>query len=213
MKILVADDHPLIRHGLKQLMADYGITASVEEAGNGSEALRKVMDWDPDMVLLDIHMPGKTGLQVLKEIRKKKPRLPVLMLSLVSEREFAIEALRAGASGYISKDSPNDELIAAIRRVLSGKRYFSPDVAEMLVTADTGKTEKLPAKLSPRESDVLNKIVEGKRIKQIAEEMCCSPKTVSTYRRRILDKMNMTSNAELIRSSIKTGGQAEITAE
>ena len=120
MKILLADDHPLIRQGLRQMMADYGIIATVSEAGDGPETVRKVKEWDPDVVLLDIHMPGKNGLQVLREIRQERPGLPVLLMSLLAEKEFALGAIREGAAGYISKDSPPDELISAIRRVIGG---------------------------------------------------------------------------------------------
>lgn len=198
LKILIADDHPVVRRGLKQIIADNPDMAVVDEATNGWEVLNKVRASDYNVVLLDIAMPGKDGLDVLTQLKQEKPRLPVLMLSMYPEEQFAVRALRAGASGYLTKESAPDELVGAIRKVSAGGKYVSSALAEKLaLDLQTGGKQPLHETLSDREYRVMCLIASGKTVTEIARELSLSVKTISTYRRRILDKMNMKNNAEL----------------
>ena len=198
LKILIADDHPVVRRGLKQIIADTPDMAVVDEATNGWEVLNKVRASDYDVVLLDIAMPGKDGLDVLTQLKYDKPRLPVLMLSMYPEEQFAVRALRAGASGYLTKESAPDELISAIRKVSAGGKYVSSALAEKLALDLQSGGEQPPHEtLSDREYRVMCLIASGKTVTEIARELSLSVKTISTYRRRILDKMKMKNNAEL----------------
>jgi len=204
IKILIADDHAIVREGLKQIVADTLDMEVVDEASDGSEVIKKVNDNDYDVVVLDVSMPGRGGLDVIKELKVHKPELPVLVLSIHPEEQYALRLLKAGASGYLTKQSAPDELIKAIRRVSLGKKYITSLIAEKLVselTHDFGKP--LHETLSNREYQVMCIIASGKTVKEIAEELCLSAKTISTYRGRILEKMNMKNNAELIHYAIK----------
>lgn len=198
-RIIIADDHSLIRAGLKQIVAERANT-QVIEAKNGQEVMSKLQKLDIDLVILDISMPGRNGIEVLKEIKVYAPKLPVLMLSVYPEDQYAIRALKAGAAGYLTKDSAPELLIEAIDKVISGGRFISPAMAERLITELSDKNrDKLPhEKLSDREFEVLCKIGEGKQISDIGEELFLSVKTISTYRARILEKMGLKNNAELI---------------
>jgi len=198
LKILIADDHPVVRRGLKQIIADTPDMAVGDEATNGWEVVDKVRVSDYDVVLLDIAMPGKDGLDVLTQLKHEKPRLPVLMLSMYPEEQFAMRALRAGASGYITKESAPDELVGAIRKVSAGGQYVSSALAEKLAL-DLQRGGKQPPHetLSDREYRVMCLIASGKTVTEIARELSLSVKTISTYRRRVLDKMKMKNNAEL----------------
>jgi two-component system invasion response regulator UvrY len=201
-RVLIADDHPIVRRGLKQIVADQP-DMTVTEAGDGPEALRLVDKGGFDVVILDINMPGISGLDVLNQIRSRQPGLPVLVLSAHSEAEFAVRILKAGASGYLNKELAPEELVKAIRRVIGGKKYVSPAVAELLADS-LGKDEDEPhASLSDREYQVMLLIAAGKTVSEIAEEIALSVKTVSTYRARILEKMNLKNNAELMRYVIE----------
>jgi two-component system invasion response regulator UvrY len=201
-RVLIADDHPIVRRGLKQIVADQP-DMTVTEAGDGPEALRLVDNGGFDVVILDINMPGISGLDVLSQIRSRQPGLPVLVLSAHSEAEFAVRILKAGASGYLNKELAPEELVKAIRRVIGGKKYVSPAVAELLADS-LGKDEDEPhASLSDREYQVMLLIAAGKTVSEIAEEIALSVKTVSTYRARILEKMNLKNNAELMRYVIE----------
>lgn len=198
IKILVADDHTIVREGLKQIVGDVGDMVVADEAGNGQEALQKIREGDYDVILLDISMPGRSGLEVLKDIRAEKPKLPVLILSMHSEEQYAIRALRAGASGYLTKASAPDELIGAIRKVSRGRKYVTASLAEKLALELDVDADKPPHEmLSDREYQVMLMLASGKSVKEIADELCLSVKTISTYRSRILEKMNMKKNAEL----------------
>lgn len=198
MKILIADDHAIVRKGLVQILADSPDAILVDEASDGREALAKVAGGDFDLVLLDISMPGRGGLEVLKELKSRSPRLPVLILSMHPEEQYAVRAMRSGASGYLAKGSASDELVNAIRKVLSGGRYISSFLTEKLADAlDIHTEEKLHETLSNREYQVLRMIGAGKTATEIAVEMSLSVKTISTFRARILDKMRMKNNAEL----------------
>ncbi|MGE5301199.1 MAG: response regulator [Acidobacteriota bacterium] len=204
IRILIADDHRIVREGLKQILAETPDMIVVDEASNGQEVLGKVWENDYDVVLLDISMPGRSGLDILKQLKNERPKLAVLVLSMYSEEQYAMRALRAGASGYMTKESAPDELIEAIRKVSTGRKYISPTVAEKLAVSLEANDER-PAheNLSDREYQVMCMIASGKTIKTIADELSLSVKTVSTYRTRILEKMRMKNNAELTHYSIQ----------
>ena len=202
MKILIADDHPVVRRGLKQIVAEIPGVAVIDEATNGWEVLAKVRTNEYDVVLLDISMPGKDGIDVLTQLKSEKSRLHVLVLSMHPEKQFAVRALRAGASGYLTKDSAPNDLVTAIQKVASGGKYVSPSLAEELVST-VQKTEKLPHEcLSNREYQVMCLFALGKTVTEMAGELSLSVKTISTYRSRILEKMGMKNNAELIHYAV-----------
>jgi DNA-binding NarL/FixJ family response regulator len=199
MKILLADDHTVVRHGLKQILADEFKRASFGEARNAQEALNLVWKEPWDVVVLDITMPGRSGLEVLREIKKTNPRLPVLVLSMHPENQFAVRVLKRGAAGYMTKESAAEELVGAIKKVLAGGRYVSTSLAEKLATYLATDTQKPPQELlSDREFQVLRLIASGKLVSEIAKELSLSVKTISTYRTRILEKMGLRNNAELM---------------
>ena len=204
IKILIADDHRIVREGLKQILAETPDMIVADEANNAQEVLKKIWDNDYDVLLLDISMPGRSGLDILKQLKSDRPKLSVLVLSMYSEEQYALRALRAGASGYMTKESAPDELIEAIRKVSTGRKYISPTVAEKLAFSLESGDEKPPQEtLSDREFQVMCMIASGKTIKAIADELSLSVKTVSTYRARILEKMRMKNNAELTHYAIQ----------
>ena len=203
LRILTIDDHEVVREGIKGIFAPD--KAEFGEARSGPEALALVRDHDWDIAVLDISLGGRSGIEVLKEIKETRPRLPVLMLSMHAEEQYAVRAFKAGAAGYISKGSSGDELRAAILKVIKGGRYISPALAEKMV-ADLSTSDKPPHEtLSDRELEVLCLIASGKTVGEIALELSLSDKTISTYRRRILDKMNMKTSAELTHYAIRNG--------
>lgn len=205
-KILIADDHVIVREGLKQIVAETSDMVVADEAGSGHEVLNKVLKNDYDVVVLDITMPGMNGVDILNQLKNQRPELPVLILSIHPEEQYAVRVLRAGASGYLTKESAPDELIAAIRKVSAGKKYVSSSLAEKLAFELETDTEKpLHETLSDREYQVMCMIASGKTVKEIAEELFLSVKTISTYRARILKKMIMKNNAELTYYAIKHG--------
>ena len=204
LKILIADDHPVFRRGLKQIIAETTDMVVAGEATNGWEVLSKVSTGDYDLVLLDISMPGKDGMDVLTQLKKERPALLVLMVSMHPEEQYAVRALKAGASGYLTKESAPDELIVAIRKVSTGRKYVSSALAERLAALLQEDAEVLPHEvLSSREYQVMCMIASGKTLKEIAEELSLSIKTISTYRSRILEKMKLRNNAELIHYAVK----------
>jgi len=204
IKIFVADDHAIVRQGLKQIVADTHDIIVAGEASDGHEVLDKVLKNNYDVVLLDITMPGRSGLDILSELKSRKSELPVLVLSIHPEEQYAVRALKAGAAGYLTKESASEELVAAIRKVSLGGKYVSPYLAEKLAfDLETGAEEPLHQTLSDREYQVMCMIASGKTVKEIAEELLLSAKTVSTYRTRILQKMQMKNTAELIRYAIE----------
>jgi DNA-binding NarL/FixJ family response regulator len=203
MKILLADDHAVVRHGLKQILTDAFKRATYGEARNAQEALDLVWKHDWDVVVLDITMPGRSGLDVLREIKQSKPRLPVLVLSMHPENQFAVRVLKCGASGYMTKESAPDELVGAVKKVLAGGRYVSNALAEDLAASLSASQKAPQEKLSDREFQVLRLIASGKMVTDIARELSLSVKTISTYRSRILDKMGMKNNAELMHYAIQ----------
>lgn len=204
MRILLADDHAVVRHGLKQILMDEFKRAEFGEARNAHEALRLVWNEPWDAVVLDITMPGRSGLEVLREIKKSKPKLPVLVLSMHPENQFAVRVLKRGAAGYMTKESAPDELVGAIKKVLAGGRYVSASLADALASYVSSDTQQ-PAQelLSDREFQVLRLIASGKTVSEIAKELSLSVKTVSTYRTRILEKMGLRNNAELMRYAMQ----------
>lgn len=206
IRVIVADDHPIVRAGVRQILELGGDIAVVGEAGDGAALIRMVSTEAHDLVLLDISMPGRDGIDVLKQLKYANPKTRVLMMSIHPEEQFAIRALKAGADGYLTKESVPEELVTAVRKVVRGGKYISDRVAEQLlheVAADPGA---LPhAALSDREFEVFRQIAAGKSLTGIAEDLSLSVKTVGTYRARILGKMNMRTNAEIIRYAIRHG--------
>lgn len=199
MRVLIADDHAIVRKGLRQIAEESG-KISVDEASNGQEALDKLRQDRWDALVLDISMPGRHGLDVLQAVRDLQPQLPVLILSMHPEEQYAMRVLKAGASGYMNKDTAPGELVQAIQKIVNGGKYISATLAEKLAYEISGDSDKLPhEKLSDREYRVLVMIGAGKSVSQIADELSLSVKTVSTYRSRLLEKMNLNNNADLIR--------------
>jgi len=206
INVIVIDDHAVVREGLKRIIAESGGMTVSGEAADGYEAMQVVRKQPCDVVLLDITMPNKSGLDVLKELHAESPRLPVLVLSMHPEDQYAVRVLRAGAAGYITKESAPAKLVQAIRKVVRGGKYVSPTLAERLVYDLGTETDKAPHEiLSDREYQVLCMIGSGKTVTQIAEELALSVKTISTYRVRILEKLKMINNAEMTRYAIKEG--------
>lgn len=205
-RIVIVDDHAIVRKGLRQILADSPDMAVVAECDNGQELLRLLEKNEYDLILLDISMPGRNGLDVFKQVKAQKPDLPVLFLSMHPEEQYAVRALRAGASGYITKESAPDELVAAIRKVSQGGRYVSSSLAENLAFIVGGDRERQPHELlSDREYQIMCMIASGKTVTEIADGLSLSVKTVSTYRTRLLNKMHLKNNAELTNYAIKSG--------
>ncbi|MFI5250844.1 MAG: response regulator [Bacteroidota bacterium] len=204
IRILIADDHVLFREGLKQILSKHSDLVVTDEVGNGKDALDKIWSTDYDVVLLDISMPGQTGWDILSEAKRQKPNLPILILSMHPEDQYAIRMLKAGASGYVSKESVPDELITAIRKVAGGGRYVSLALAEKLAYALNTQSEKMPHQLlSNREFQVMCMLASGKSLKEIADDLSLSEKTITTYRARILEKLQMRNNVELTHYAIQ----------
>lgn len=204
IKILIADDHAILRKGLKEILVRELKGAQCSEAENAQQTLAQARSRDWDVVILDVAMPGRSGIDVLRDLKRVRPKLPVLVLTMHPEDQYGKRVLQAGAAGFMNKEGAPEELIAAIRKVLAGGRYVSPALAEKLAWDLTRKTNR-PAHeaLSDREFEVLRMIGSGKSVSQIAEELCLSVTTVSTYRARVLEKMNLKSTAELIRYALR----------
>ena len=206
IRVLIADDHAIIRQGLKQILSDTEDLEVTGEADGGVPALQMIRDHQYDVVLMDVSMPDRNGIDSLKLIRKENPRLPVLMLSMHPEEQYAIRALRAGAAGYLSKQGAPEQLVTAIRQVASGKKFVSAAVAEELANSINEDFDRPPhEKLSDREYQTLCMISSGKTLTQIAEQLNLSVKTVSVYRARLLEKMKLRNNAELTHYGLKHG--------
>jgi two-component system invasion response regulator UvrY len=204
MKVLVADDHAIVRKGLKQILLEEYPFSEIEECANSEELIQKANEGQWDIIISDISMPGRSGLEALHQIRLSHPRLPVLILSMHSEEQYAIRALKAGASGYCSKDLAHEELVNAVRRVLTGKKYITPSLAETLATQLEEEKQPEPYKrLSDREFDVFKLLAAGRSVSEIAGNLSLSTTTISTYRARILVKMNIKTNADLIRYALE----------
>jgi len=206
MRILITDDHAVVRQGLKLILADHFRKAVFGEARNAQEALNRVWKEKWDVVILDITMPGRNGLELLKEIKRSRPKLPVLVLSMHPEDQFAVRMLKTGAAGYLTKESAGEELVGAINKVVAGGRYISPSLAERMASYLDIDVHKAPhERLSDREFLILRMIASGKSVGQIAKELSLSVSTVSTYRGRILEKTDMKNNAELTHYAVQKG--------
>lgn len=204
IRVLIADDHRILREGLKQLLAESGDIIVGGEAENGFEALDKVRKEDWDVVVLDMSMPGKSGIELIRQIKEEKPKLPILILSMHKEDVYALRTLKAGASGYLSKDSATAELVKAIRKVAGGGVYINSHIAEKLAIGLMPANDAAPhTLLSDREYQIFLMLVSGKSITDIADELHLSVKTVSTHKTRIMQKMNITSLSGLIKYAIK----------
>jgi DNA-binding NarL/FixJ family response regulator len=206
MRVLVVDDHPVVRKGIIHILEEDPGVESCAEAGSAAELMRRVSEGRWDVVVLDINLPDRSGLDVLKDLKAAFPRLPVLVLSVYPEDQYAVMALKAGASGYLSKDGLAEELAAALHKVAGGGRYITPRLAERLAeNLLSPPVERPHLRLSEREFQVLLGLASGKRLKDIAREMNISVKTVSTYRSRVLEKMGMENNAQLTRYALRNG--------
>ncbi len=204
MKIIIADDHVMFREGIRDILLKASFISEVDEVSSGEELLGEILEKEFDLTLLDIGLPGKRGLEVLKEIKSMRADLPVIILSMYSEKRYAVKALKANASGYVTKDVSSEELLKAIQKVSEGRKYISENLAEEI--ADSFQTEEssLPHEnLSEREMTVLIKIARGKKIKDIADELNIGSSSVSTYRTRLIEKLDLHSNADIIRFAIE----------
>lgn len=204
LKILIADDHTIVRKGLKQILLDEFSNAKIDEVADAEELIKKVMKAQWDVVISDLSMPGRSGLDALQQIKLSFPNLPVLILSFYPEEQYALRVLKAGASGYLNKDTAPDELVNAIKKVLLGKKYISHSIAEKLANTFSSDTGTYPHEnLSNREFDVMKHLANGKSVSEIAGIFLLSVNTVSTYRARVMAKMNVRSNAALTKYAIE----------
>jgi two-component system invasion response regulator UvrY len=204
IKVIIADDHAIIRRGIREILDETDAVRVVDEAGDGSELVDKIMNKRCDVVLLDINMPGKNGLDLMNDIKKINPEQKILILSIYPEEEYAIRAIRSGASGYLKKDSNPDEIVRAIKTVVSGKKYLSGELYEQLIEELKNPDGEPPHKrLSNREMEIFIAIGRGRTLSEISADLHLSPKTVSTYRARILEKTKMKNNAEIMKYVIE----------
>jgi DNA-binding NarL/FixJ family response regulator len=204
LRILIADDHTVVRKGLKQILLDEFPGAEIEEVADGGELVKRVMNGKWDVVVSDLSMPGRSGLEALQQIKISHPDLPVLILSIHPEEQYALRALKSGASGYLSKDTAPDELVKAVQKVLMGKKYISHAIAEKLANSFSSDNFLHPHEgLSDREFDVMKLLANGKSVSEIAEMLSLSVTTVSTYRTRVMTKMNLKSNSDLTKYAIE----------
>jgi two-component system, NarL family, invasion response regulator UvrY len=205
-RILIADDHAVVRAGIRQYLEAESSVGEIGEAASGRDTMDQLRAREWDLVLLDIFMPDQSGLDILREIQKDYPKVRVLMLSGLPEEQYALSVLRAGASGYLPKESAPEELIKAVLTVLAGRRYVSPEVAELLVAGmDKNPGGQQHERLSTREFQVLSKLAAGRAVSEIADELQLSVKTVSTYRSRVLEKMGLKTNADLTSYALRHG--------
>jgi two-component system, NarL family, invasion response regulator UvrY len=206
MRVLIVDDHAIVRRGLRELLSDEFHGAAFVEASDARQAMEQLRKKQWDVMLLDIMLPGKSGLDLLKELRAEWPKLPVLVLSGYPEDQFAVRVLKAGAGGYMTKESAPEELAKAIRKVLAGGRYVSPALAEKLALGVKKDPTRLPHEtLSDREYEVMSRIASGKTVTEIGEELSLSGKTISTYRTRILEKLSVKNSAEIVLYAVRNG--------
>jgi two-component system invasion response regulator UvrY len=204
IRILLVDDHAILRRGLRALLSDEFHDATLGEASNAEQALEQLAKRVWDIALLDITLPGKGGLELLKEVKAARPKLPVLVLSAHPEDQFAVRALKAGAEGYMTKESAPEELVKAVRKILAGGKYVSPSLAEKLATGVRKDLTRLPHQtLSDREYEVMCRIAAGKTVTEIAGELSLSVKTISTYRTKILEKLGVKNSAEITRYALQ----------
>lgn len=201
--VLVADDHAIVRDGLKQILLRTGDIVVGAEAKNAQEAMQLVRHREWDVLLMDMSMPGRSGLDLIKQVKSERPKLPILVLSMHQEEQYAVRAIRAGASGYLNKDSASELLVSAIRKVVGGGMFVSQSAGELLARDTKGGSDVPPhTVLSDREFQVFSMIVQGKTVTEIAAELALSVKTVSTHKTHVLEKMKLTNQAELVRYAI-----------
>jgi two-component system invasion response regulator UvrY len=206
IRVLIVDDHAILRRGLRELLSDEFPGSTFGEASHAGPALEQLRKKEWDVVLLDLSLPGKSGVDLLKEFKAARPRLPVLVLSAHPEDQFAVRVLKAGAEGYMTKESAPEELVSATRKILAGGRYVSPTLAEKLALRVSKDSSGTPHEtLSDREYEVMCHIASGKALKEIAGELSLSPKTVSTYRTRILEKLGVKNSAAIVRYAMRNG--------
>ena len=206
MRILIADDHAIVRRGLVEILLEAFPSAFIEEVGDADTLFEKTTGGEWDVIISDLMMPGRSALEALQQIKQYSPRIPVLILSMHPEEQYATRVLKAGASGYINKDVAPKELVNAVQRIMQGRKYITPSVAEKLANDLDSNTDKDPHEsLSDREFDVMKQLAAGKSVSDIAALLSLSPNTISTYRGRIMEKMNMKTNAELTRYALENG--------
>lgn len=204
LRILIADDHAIIRRGLRQILLEEFPSSFIDEVTNAEDVLKKTFAQDWDIIICDLSMPGRSGLEVIHDVKQNYPSLPVLILSIHPEEQYAIRVLKAGASGYLTKEAAPEELVNAVKRLLQGRKYISPSIAEKMVEElDQNRVKPAHELLSDREFQVFKRLAEGGSVSEIAESLSLSATTVSTYRSRILMKMDMRSNAELTRYALE----------
>ncbi len=204
IRVLLADDHAIVRAGLKEILANTGDITVAAEATNGQEVMERIRGHDYDVAVLDMSMPGRSGIELIKQVKDEKPKLRILVLTMHSEEQYAVRALKAGASGYLTKDSAAEQLVAAIRKIAAGGAYVSPETAERLALGASPRAEAaLHTLLSDREFQVLQLIAGGQSVGGIAKRLALSVKTVSTHKTRILQKMGLANQAELIRYALE----------
>jgi len=204
IRVLLADDHAIVRAGLKEILAGTGDITVAGEANNGQEVMARIRGQDYDVAVLDMSMPGRSGIELIKQVKDEKPKLRILVLTMHSEEQYAVRALKAGASGYLTKDSAAEQLVAAIRKIAAGGAYVSPETAERLALGAAPRAEAAPhTLLSDREFQVLQLIAGGQSVGGIAKRLALSVKTVSTHKTRILQKMGLANQAELIRYALE----------
>ena len=206
MNILIGDDHSVVRKGLRMILSEAYPHSFIEEAVDGADIIKKINDKPWSVIISDISMPGRSGLDIVKFVNEHYPKIPILILSVHAPEHYAVRTFKAGASGYLTKESAPEELVKAIEQVLSGRKYITPEIAELLVQYHVDDNTEEPHKmLSDREMEVFELIAKGKKITDIAEELSLSVNTISTYRTRILEKMHMTSNAEIAKYAMRHG--------
>ncbi|KPK19322.1 MAG: LuxR family transcriptional regulator [Betaproteobacteria bacterium SG8_41] len=204
IRVLLADDHTIVRAGLKELLSETGDITVSGEANDGAEALARIRESDYDVAVLDMSMPGRSGIELIRQVKRERPRLPILVLSMHSEEQYAVRALKAGASGYLTKESAADQLVAAIRRIAAGGAFVTPETAQRLALDVNAAGAAAPhTLLSDREFQVLRLIADGKSVSEIAKQLTLSVKTISTHKTRIMRKMRLANQAELIRYAIE----------
>ena len=206
IRVVLADDHAIVRAGLRELLTATGDITVIGEATNGQDTLAAVREGGFDVLVLDMSMPGRSGIELIKLVKAEQPRLRVLVLSMHSEKQYAVRAVKAGAAGYLTKETAADELVSAIRRVAGGGAYITPETAERLVLESSSRAEgPLHGRLSDREFEVFRKLVAGRSVTDIAHDLTLSVKTISTHKARILEKMGYSSQAELVRYAVEHG--------
>ena len=204
IRVIIADDHKIVRDGLRQILAQTGDIDVVSEAATGGEVMQIVRSEDADVLLLDLSMPGRNGLDLIKQVRAEKPALRILILTAYDEEQFAVRTIRAGAVGYLHKDSASEQLVSVIRKIAAGGMYVSAALAESLAQTVAHSREASPhTRLSDREFEVFRQIVDGRSLSEIAARLCVSVKTVSTHKTRILEKLQLASTADLVRYAVR----------